>query len=190
MRPSDWFQNRLGITPEDYELVANVHHGACLYSADFNAVDRQSPNLAPAMRNLLDLSSLTPEQFLERASEPSFLYDAVNHAEPLLIRPLLKVGNRYLVTSLANLFNKFHRGLPYLALETRTSMDQRKSADSRGEFGYLFQGYISWLFNNWFGGSSVEVVPEYWTAGIGLSSAPGEPYEKRSAASGRYGVCV
>jgi len=178
MTVADWFEKRLGIPSGDYEVIANVHFGAATYSADFEVLPTQSPSLAPSIQKLLAPSAVTPEEIVQSMPPPSSLLEVINHAEPLLIRPLLRNENRYLVTSLSNFFNKFHRGLPYLALEARKITSGDSKADSRAEFGAIFQGYIFWLVTQWFKGSSVQVITEYWTRGYGLLDPKGEPYEK------------
>jgi hypothetical protein len=177
MSVADWFSKRLDINAMDYGVIANVQFGAAACSADFEAMSAQCPSLAPSIQKLLSLSAVTPEELVSSQPAPPSLLEAINHSEPLLIRPLVKDGNRHHVTSLANLFNKFHRGLPYLALEAR-QITGGGGSDARAEFGHIFQGYITWLASQWFSGSAVQVIAEYWTAGCGLLGENGEPYEK------------
>jgi hypothetical protein len=177
MTVAEWFQRRVGVPAVDYEVIANVQFGAAVYGADFGALREQQPKLAPAIERLILLSATTPEELVAQQPEPKTIFDANNHADWLLRRPLLTVGGRNLVTSVGNLFNKFHRGLPYLAIEARGASDT-ENTDARAEFGDIFQGYILWLFNQWFAGTSVEVISEYWTAGCGLLLKEGEPFEK------------
>lgn len=179
MTVAEWFERRLNIPAIDYEVMTNVQFGASIYRADVGALRTQFPSMADSIEKLVSLASITPAEVIKDRPEPLSLYDIGNDAESLLIRPLIKVENRYLVSSVANLFNKFHRGLPYLALEARQLAGTSEAmADARAEFGAIFQGYVTWLFTRWFAGTGVEIVPEYWVAGCGILGRGGEPYER------------
>ena len=110
MTVADWFSKRLDINAMDYEAIAYVQFGAAAYSADFEALSTKYPSIAPSIQKLLSLSTVTPEELVRSQPAPPSLLEAINHLERLLIHPLVKDGNRHHVTSLANLFNKFHRG--------------------------------------------------------------------------------
>jgi hypothetical protein len=109
---NDWFQRRIGVPATDYEVIANIQFGAAVYGADFGALRDQQPVLAPSIERLITLSATTPNELVAQQAEPKTIFDAHNHADLLLLRPLLLVEGRYLVTSVSNLFNKFHRGMP------------------------------------------------------------------------------
>lgn len=175
MTVADWFARRLGIPATDYELMANIQLGASFAGADLDSLGQKYPALAASLSQLMGLATATPAEVVASSHEPQSLPDAIVQSEPLLIRPLLKVGDRHLVTSMANLFNKFHRGLQYLALAARKD---DSSTDARSEFGRIYEGYVTWLMRQWFKGSPVEVISGYWAAGCGgFATQPG-PHER------------
>lgn len=164
---AEWFQRRLGIDGKDYECVANTLLGSAFYRADYSKLPIQAPGLYQRMTPLLLLSTTSPAEVawgLDRTSaqaKPTHLSDAVPHSNVLLVRPILQMENNLICTSTRNLFNKLHRGLPYLCLEARRNPAETKAAP-RNEFGDIFECYAIWLMRQWMAGPEIRFVTNYW----------------------------
>jgi hypothetical protein len=99
--------------------------------------------------------------------EPQTLEEALFGPLPLWVRPVLHDGKKFSISSLGWLFNKLLHGFPYLILETeRARLGRDLTKDEvdgmRGEFGLIFEGYICWLFKQWFQGVNVEIISPYY----------------------------
>lgn len=114
MSTEDWFRERLGISATDYEAMANVHFGAAAHGA---RMEGAPPYLAEGISRLHRLACQTPDESASTVPELSQLWEANRNLEALMIRPVLRLADRDLVTSIGHLFDKFHRGLPYLVVE-------------------------------------------------------------------------
>lgn len=179
MTVEDWFQKRLGVASADYELMTNMQFGASFAGADFNLLPTAAPELIPHLLPLCDLASQTPEALSQSVQKVDDLASAMKYAEMLMVRPLVKVGTRHLVSSPAQLFNKFHRGLPYLATEIAGRNGKGNPTAFRDEFGYILQGYVLWLIRQWFAQGEAVIVAPYWARGDGdLHGRKDEPCEK------------
>jgi hypothetical protein len=158
-----WFLNRLGLDGKDYECAANTFLGSAFYHADYSRLQEQAPALYQRMGRLLELSTAAPEDVvkglnaLHPQADPAHLSDAVAYSNLLLVRPMMRLGERLVCTSPRNLFNKIHRGLPYLCLEARTNPGEQKTRP-RDEFGYIFEAYVSWLMKQWIAGHDIRFV--------------------------------
>lgn len=167
MTVREWFLKRLNVDGNDYECVVNTLLGSAFYQADYSKLPQQAPALYRRMSLLLQLSTTTPEDVThgldktQPQTEPSHLSDAAAHASVLLVRPMIRLGEKLICTSSRNLFNKIHRGLPYLCLEARTSPDEKKALP-RIEFGLIFEAYIVWLMRQWVTGGNTRLVTNYW----------------------------
>lgn len=177
MTVREWFLKRLGVDGNDYECVANTFLGSAFYGADYSKLSQQAPALYGLMMPLLQLSTTTPEDVAhglsntQSQSEPTHLSDAVSHSNVLLVRPMIRLEEKLICTSNRNLFNKLHRGLPYLCLEARTNPGEDKTRP-RDEFGYIFEAYVVWLMKQWITGADVQLAANYWIP------QPGGPAER------------
>jgi hypothetical protein len=173
----EWFLRRLNVDGEDYECVANILLGSAFHQADYSRLSQQAPAVYQRMVPLLRLSTTTPEgvahglNTVNAQAEPAHLSDAVRHSNVLLVRPMIRLGEKLICTSSRTLFNKLHRGLPYLCLEARTHPDEDKTRP-RDEFGYIFESYVIWLMKQWIAGREVRLTTNYWI------SQPGGPAER------------
>jgi hypothetical protein len=162
-----WFLKRLGVDGTDYECVVNTLFGSAFYHADYSRLKEQAPALFRRMKQLLDLSTTAPEDVVRGLNEahpqqdPTHLSEAIAYSNALLVRPMIRLGDKLVCTSPRNLFNKLHRGLPYLCLEARTSPGEQKSRP-RDEFGYIFEAYVGWLFKTWMAGTGIRLGFNYW----------------------------
>ena len=93
--------------------------------------------------------------------DPTDLSEGIPYSSVLLVRPMIRLQDKLVCTSPRNLFNKLHRGLPYLCLEARTAPEEQRSRP-RDEFGYIFEGYVAWLFKAWIEGNGVKLAMNYW----------------------------
>lgn len=163
----EWFLKRLGVDGNDYECVANTLLGSAFYHADYSKLPNQAPALYQRMASFLRLSTATPEDVAQGLNktrpqpEPTHLCDASIHSSVLLVRPMIRLGEKLICTSNRNLFNKLHRGLPYLCLDARTNPDEDRSRP-RDEFGYIYEAYIVWLIKQWAGSEGIRFVTNYW----------------------------
>jgi hypothetical protein len=141
--------------------------GAAFQGADFVLLRQQVPTLWQRMEPLLRLSSTTPEDIaigLDKTrpqTDPTHLSDAGAYASLLLVRPMVRLGERLVCTSAKNLFNKLHRGIPYLCLEARTNAEEQKTKP-RDEFGHILECYVIWLMKQWVLEPGVKLFTNYW----------------------------
>jgi hypothetical protein len=74
---------------------------------------------------------------------------------------MVQLGRKLVCSSARNLFNKIHRGIPYLCLEARTNPEEQKTKP-RDEFGHILECYVVWLMNHWLLGPDVKLFTNYW----------------------------
>jgi hypothetical protein len=172
----DWFKENIGLPASQYEcLMTALAASAARFKAEaprrddlwlnmdafLNAVGQSSVEV----RALIETAQTTPQSLIADSPEPKELADAVYGADYLLVRPLLCVGNRNLATSFEAVFANFLRGLTYLSSRVAErkagTSDLSLTKGARGGFGPIFEGYVCWLVNEWFGGTGIAVVEDY-----------------------------
>jgi hypothetical protein len=172
----DWFKENIGLPVSQYQCVMTA---LAAYAGQFKADAPRPEHLwlnmdafvnemgqwCAEVRALIETAQTTPQSLIENWPEPKELADAVYGADYLLVRPLLCVANRHLVTSFEAVFANFLRGLTYLS----TRVAERKKCTSginltkeaRGGFGPIFEGYLCWLVHQWFGGTGIAIIEDY-----------------------------
>jgi hypothetical protein len=173
---SDWFKTKIGLSVSEYQCVMSALVG---FAGQFNA-DAPRPehlwlsmdafvdavaDLRVEVSALLQTAETTPQILVADSTEPAELADAIYGMDHLLVRPLLRVGNRHLVTSFEAIFSKFMRGLTYLSSHVAEQRAGKSNIGltmgARGGFGPIFEGYIGWLAHRWFDKTDVTVIENY-----------------------------
>lgn len=164
---SSWVQNRLGISPEEYQALSHIFL-AYAFSDQINQGSMLQDFLAVnADRfDFFRLAITTPDKIVAQP-EPRVLEEALFGPLPLWVSPVLHDGNEFYISSRGWLFNKLLRGLPYLILETERLRVGRDLSDDevtaiRGEFGFVFEAYVCWLFRQWFQKENAEIISPYY----------------------------
>jgi hypothetical protein len=172
----DWFKENIGLPVSQYQCVMTA---LAAYAGQFKADAPRPEHLwlnmdafvnevgqsCAEVRALIETAQTTPQSLVADWPEPKELADAVYGADYLLVRPLLCVANRHLVTSFEAVFANFLRGLTYLS----TRVAERKKGTSginltkeaRGGFGPIFEGYVCDLAHQWFGGTGIAIIEDY-----------------------------
>src|ERR1035437_2408796 len=172
----DWFKENIGLPVSQYQCVMTaLAASAARFKAEaprpehlwlnMDAIVNSVGQSCVEVRALIETAQTTPQLLVEDSPEPKEIADAVYGADYLLVRPLMCVANRHLVTSFEAVFANFLRGLTYLS----TRVAERKKGTSgisltkeaRSGFGPIFEGYVCWLVNQWFGGTGIAVIEDY-----------------------------
>ncbi len=109
----------------------------------------------PILKDFIELASYTPSEIVNNEPICANLYEQLYTAISPVLRPIVKMKKQYICFSNNLILNKFFFGLPYLVLESYKSKMKRNLTNSevknlRGQTGYIFEGYVIWLFKNWF----------------------------------------
>ncbi len=202
---NDWFKERFGLTACNYREVAQALAG---YAGRFNpdaphpthlwldldAFCKCFPGEDQAVARLVQLATTTPEAVkaaakFEYSSFSAVLFDS---NDLLLLRPLLQVGRRHLVTSFDGIFGKFVRGLPYLAMAAaeQAGLSGNALQAVRAPVGYIFEGYAAWLASERFRSSPVKVIKNYRIKAEHLPKDHTDPERDLLLILGEIGFCV
>jgi hypothetical protein len=186
----DWFEETFGLAPADYRKVSQALAGyAGRFKVDAPHRDQLWLDLEAfskcftvqeeRVRQLVQLATTTVEEVAGGIkTEPLNLSEVVFDAnDVLLVRPLLQVGSRHLVTSYDSVFGKFVRGLPYLAMAAaeRAGLTGKALDGARGPVGYIFEGYAGWLADERFRGGPVRTIKNYKIATGNLPKGHTDP---------------
>ncbi|MBI5774104.1 MAG: hypothetical protein HZA89_10225 [Verrucomicrobia bacterium] len=162
-----WFLQRMGISPEEYQALSHIFL-AYAFNDLINSGSMFQDFLAVSAKkfDFFRLVITSPESVIAQA-EPQTIEEALFGPLPLWVRPVLHDGKEFYISSRGWLFNKLLRGFPYLILETeRARLGRDLTKDEvdgmRGEFGLIFEGYICWLFKQWFQGANVGIISPYY----------------------------
>lgn len=172
---NDWFIATFGLSATEYQCVVSALAGyAVMFRRNRHCADLHlnldafldSVNAPRAVvQELLQLAQTTPEEVISNIPEPKEMADAVYSVDHLIVYPLLRVGNRHLVTSFEAVFCKFIRNLPYLgslvAERRRGRVTDSIVKGARSGFGHVFEGYAGWLAHEWFDRSGLEIIQDY-----------------------------
>lgn len=175
---ADWFTDNLGMTGEDY-LVCSFLAGAS--STRFSLTD-PDPNsvgfdpavffapLPPAVRERLDVllrvATIDGLQTWTPARNANTLADLLYESNQQHATPVVGFGSRHVLSSTTLLWNLFVCGLPHASLNAVRQrqagpLTNQQVKGIRAEFGLLFEGYVLWLFREWFGDRPVQLLTNY-----------------------------
>ncbi|MCC6143128.1 MAG: hypothetical protein IT368_04895 [Candidatus Hydrogenedentes bacterium] len=175
---SDWFQNHLGMTCEEY-LVAAVLAGTpgSRYTAEnpvtaelVHKLDEFFQSIPQAERertlSLLEAASIDADPIWKINRKASKLSDQLYEANTAYIQPIIRFPYGSLIVSKICLWNQFMVGLPHSSLNLKRARQGKRLSDEqvqeiRGGFGHLLEGYMQWLILEWFGGSSADFFYNY-----------------------------
>ena len=173
-----WFNRECGISGRTYWKIAQALTGyAGRFTArlenlnelwlDLVAFQKFFPGSEQQVWRILQLAVSTVGEVAgsQNVSDGTTLSDVVYDPNDILVvRPLLRVGDRYLVTSFDAVFSKFVRGFPYLAhaaAQNAGVTGDRLHKGARNPTGLIFEGYARWLTREWFRESDVKVFCGY-----------------------------
>jgi hypothetical protein len=175
---SDWFTANLGMTGEDY-LIGSFLAGASNTRFSITAPDPNLVGFDPAVffapmptpvRDRLDVllrvATFDGLPSWQLTREANTLADLLYESNQLHATPIISFGNRLVLVSTTLLWNLFVCGLPHASLN---AVRQRQAAPLtnqqvqgiRAEFGLMFEGYVLWLFREWFGDRPVQLLTNY-----------------------------
>lgn len=175
---ADWFTDNLGMTGEDYLISAFLAGAAStrfsVSAPDPNTVGFDPANffapLPPAVRERIDIllrvATIDAMPPWTPVREANTLADLLYESNQQHATPVVGFGNSRVLTSTMLLWNLFVCGLPHASLNAvrqrqagRLTNQQVKGI--RAEFGLLFEGYVLWLFREWFGDRPVQLLTNY-----------------------------
>jgi len=164
----EWCREALGMTAEQY-VVAAFLASSCSFrfrfdqmpsTADFVVDPRQhfqalTADARDRAMALLELCTQPVASVGHEAAAMCHISEFVFAATSFHIHPAINFGPRIVCVSQTLMLNKFVSGVPQLLQSRREHLAARplgggEVAGSRGEFGALFEGYVHWLFRNWF----------------------------------------
>lgn len=166
--PATFFQNRLGLDPGQYlvaALLTGMFHGSFDPDApSFSATAVKpedlfahiQPSLRERMREYICLASQSAEKLGEGIVGAKTLSELIYMATSFYVRPILAFEGFSVCTSSIHLKNKFLVEIVHLVQDRRRAVDGGALSTEfvkavGGEFGALFEAYLRWLFNAWFG---------------------------------------
>lgn len=174
-----WFEENLGMSPNDYLRSAFVVGAA---ATRFSIADPNPNHLAfdpeeffapfPAeartqVRTLLQVATKDGLQVWDRPAAEEYSLDGFLYgANALHATPVISFGQRHVLVSSMLLWNLFACGLPHASLNavrqrTAQPLEKKQVSGIRGEFGCMFEGYVQWLFHEWFAGQPVLLFQNY-----------------------------
>ena len=172
-----WFKREFQVSAKDYRRIAQGLAGyAGRFAArpqnldflwlDFVPFRNSFPGLEKQVQFIWEIAEATVDEVVaSQTAEPTSLSEVVyDPKDVLLVKPLLGVGERHLVTSYDAVFSKFVRGLPYLAYavaQKRGVTGGKLQMGARDPTGRIFEGYVRWLTRERFCGSDVKVFCSY-----------------------------
>lgn len=175
---ADWFTANLGMTGEDY-LVGSFLAGASSTRFSLAAPDPNQVGfdpavffgpLPPAARErltvLLRVATIDGLEPWAPHREANTLAELLYESNLLHATPVVRFGNRLVLTSATLLWNLFVCGLPHASLNAVRQrqagpLTNQQVKGIRAEFGLLFEGYVLWLFREWFGDRPVHLLTNY-----------------------------
>jgi hypothetical protein len=174
----EWFGDNLGMSAEQY-LVAAFLSGTP--SLQFQIERPSSSDLVfelgrfygsvPAdvrerVGALLQVATIDGTVPWELSRQSNTLADLLYESNQMHATPVIAFGDRRLIVSTTLLRNLYACGLPHSSLNSlrmrqaeALTIQQVKSI--RGEFGMMFEGYVQWLFHEWYGDRQVQLYFAY-----------------------------
>ncbi len=156
-----FFKDACGLTGREYQVAANIIFGAAFYGADFNRLEVEAPRLhaivAPLLRHVISDLADTRLQI----GQISSFDDLLEKSARLLSKPAVQIGSRIFVYSFDALFNRAIRDLPYVGFAARNG-NLHSSNNASRYFGRLFEGYVRWLIEEWFGDQGAIIYSPYY----------------------------
>lgn len=175
---ADWFTANFGMTGEDY-LIGSFLAGASSTRFSLTAPDPNLAGFEPAvffaplplavrerLEVLLRVAAIDGLHPWPPVRAANTLADLLYESNQLHATPVVSFGNRRVLASITLLWNLFVCGLPHASLN---AVGQRQAGPLtnqqvkgiRAEFGLLFEGYVLWLFREWFGDRPVQLLTNY-----------------------------
>ena len=169
----DWLQRRHSPGPrqlENVQLRQRIREEFARSRETYG-----SPRLAralgcPGRRNrikvLLRVATIDGTQPWNLTRAANTLTDLLYESNQLHATPVVSFGNRLVLTSTMLLWNLFVCGLPHASLNAvrqrqAGNLTNQQVKGIRAEFGLMFEGYVLWLFQEWFGDRPVRLLTNY-----------------------------
>ena len=173
-----WFADNLAMAGDEY-LVASFLAGSASMRFSLEALDPNQVAFDPAVffaplpaavqervGALLQVATIDGLQPWNPNRTANTLADLLYESNQLHATPVVSFGNRRVLVSTMLLWNLFVCGLPHASLNAvrqrqAGTLSSQQVKGIRAEFGLLFEGYVLWLFREWFGDRPVQLLTNY-----------------------------
>lgn len=170
--PAQWFQEWLGLSPVEFSSAAflvQTFGPPLQFGNTSSGTIRLVTSKAAIFANIQEAFRPSTERLLRVATRPisglgssikadSTIANVIYDATDISRHPFVALDDdRLLCLSYLHLKNRFFAGLPHIARDLSRNDRGGELPDSAvkklgGQFGELFEGYVRWLFSEWFGG--------------------------------------